>query len=90
MMRKKGFMGLFKSKEEKELDNIIRRLEMNKSNNYKDNAQDNLKELEVSLNAMRSSNSLKLPLLKKYEHILDSYKEKMQGYSHKDQKPYWH
>ena len=83
-------MGLFKSKEEKELDSIIRRLEMNMSNNYKDNAQDNLKELEASLNAARSSNSLKAPLLKKYENILDSYKEKMQGYSHKDQKPFWH
>ena len=40
-------MGLFKSKAEKELDDIIRRLEMNMSNNYKDNAQDDLKELET-------------------------------------------
>ena len=39
-------MRFFKSKEEKELDGIINRLEMNMSNNYKDNAQDNLKELE--------------------------------------------
>ena len=52
-------MGLFKSKAEKELDSIIQRLNMNMSNNYKDNAQDELKE-------------------------------KMKGYSHKDQKPYWH
>ena len=48
-------MGLFKSKAEKELDSIIQRLEMNMSNNYKDNAQDNLKELEATVNAMRSS-----------------------------------
>ena len=52
-------MGLFKSKAEKELDSIIKRLNMNMSNNNKDNAQDDLKE-------------------------------KMKGYSHKDQKPYWH
>ena len=26
----------------------------------------------------------------KYEGILGKYKEKMVGYSHKDQKPYWH
>ena len=30
-------MRLFKSKEEKEMDGIIQRLEMNMSNNYKDN-----------------------------------------------------
>ena len=82
-------MGMFKTKEEKELDNIIRRMEMNMSNNYKDNAQDNLKEFEATLNALRSSNGLKPALIQKYESILDSYKIKMQGYTHKDQKPYW-
>ncbi len=83
-------MGLFKSKAEKELDNIIQRLEMNMSNNYKDNAQDNLKELEASINALRASGGIKTSVLSKYESILGSYKEKMKGYSHKDQKPYWH
>lgn len=83
-------MGLFKSKQEKELDGIIQRLEMNMSNNYKDNAQDNLKELEISLNALRNSERLKPAVLSKYETLLASYKETMKGYSHKDQKPYWH
>ena len=83
-------MGLFKSKAEKELDNIIQRLEMNMSNNYKDNAQDNLKELEASINALRASSGIKTSVLSKYESILESYKEKMKGYSHKDQQPYWH
>lgn len=83
-------MGLFKSKAEKELDNIIKRLEMNMSNNYKDNAQDNLKELEASINALRASSGIKTSVLSKYESILETYKEKMKGYSHKDQKPYWH
>ncbi len=83
-------MGLFKSKAEKELDNIIQRLEMNMSNNYKDNTQDNLKELEASINALQASGSIKPGVLSKYESILESYKEKMKGYSHKDQKPYWH
>lgn len=83
-------MGLFKSKAEKELDNIIQCLEMDMSNNYKDNAQDDLKELEATVNAMRGSGTLKSKALSRYESILDSYKEKMKGYSHKDQKPYWH
>ena len=83
-------MGLFKSKAEKELDAIIQRLNMNMSNNYKDNAQDDLKELETAINVLKTSGVIKAGALAKYEGILDELKEKMKGYSHKDQKPYWH
>jgi hypothetical protein len=82
-------MGLFKSKAEKELDSIILRLEMNMSNNYKDNAQANLRELEAALETFRSDGKLKGATLLRYDSILGDYKEKMKGYSHKDQKPYW-
>ena len=83
-------MGLFKSKAEKELDSIIQRLNMDMSNNYKDNAQDDLKDLEATINAYRSSDTIKQGVLAKYEGIMEELKEKMKGYSHKDQKPYWH
>ncbi len=83
-------MGLFKSKAEKELDAIIQRLEINMSNNYKDNAQDDLKELRARFDAMKSSGGLKTSSEAKYEHIIAEYREKMAGFSHKDQKPYWH
>ena len=83
-------MGLFKSKAEKELDSIIQRLNMNMSNNYKDNAQDDLKDLETTINAFRTLGTVKPGVLSRYEGILDELKEKMKGYSHKDQKPYWH
>ena len=83
-------MRWFKSKEEKELDGIIQRLKMNMSNNYKDNAQGNLKELETAINGFRNSGAMKDADLSKYEAILGSFKEQMKGYSHKDQKPYWH
>lgn len=83
-------MRLFKSKEEKELNNIINRLEMNMSNNYKDNAQGNLKELGAAIDGFRTSGKMKPAVLAEYENILNDYKEKMKGYSHKDQKPYWH
>lgn len=82
-------MGLFKSKYEKELDFIIQKLEMNMSNNYKDNAQANLKELNQAFLKMKADNVLKEKSVKRYESILDSYAIKMEGYSHKDQKPYW-
>lgn len=83
-------MGLFKSREEKELDDIIQQLQINMSNNYKDNARDNMKEFEAMMNSVRESGRLKDKTLSKYEAILDEYREKMKGYSHKDQKPYWH
>lgn len=83
-------MRLFKSKEEKEMDAIIQRLEMNMSNNYKDNARDNLKELEETFGNFRSRGRIKPAVITEYEQILDGYREKMKGYSHKDQKPYWH
>ena len=83
-------MGLFKGKEEKELDEIILRLEMNMSNNYKDNAQANLRELEAAMEAMSSAGGKKEKTALKYQPKLEAYKEKMKGFTHKDQKPYWY
>lgn len=63
-------MGIFKSKAEKELDSIIHRLEMNMSNNYKDNAQDDLKDLEATINVLGSSGGIKPGVLAKYERLM--------------------
>ena len=83
-------MGLFKTKYERQLDMIMTRLEMNMSNNYKDNAQMNLKELEEAFARMKEAGQLKGASLEKYDRIINGYIEKLKGYSHKDQKPYWH
>ncbi len=83
-------MGLFKSKAEKELASIIKRVEMDMSNNYKDNAQDDLKELEVALASLKETGGIKSGAAAKYDDIIGKYREKMAGFSHKDQKPYWH
>lgn len=82
-------MIFFKTKEEKQLDSIIQRLDMNMSNNYKDNAQDNLKEFESTFEHMKSAKLLKAKAVEKYGMILEEYQTKLQGYTHKDQKPYW-
>ena len=82
-------MGLFKSAKERELDTIILRIEMNMSNNYKDNAQEGLKEFENTLTEMKNDGKTKASVVEKYESILGFYKEKMKGFTHKDQKPYW-
>ncbi len=82
-------MGLFKSKHERQLDMIIQRLEMNMSNNYKDNAQANLRELETSYEDMKNKGILKEKALVRYGRIISEYESRLKGYSHKDQKPYW-
>ena len=83
-------MGLFKSEAEKELDKIIQRIDMNMSNNYKDAAQVGLKEFELAMDRLKEMNIMKPQVLSKYEAILGKYQEKMKGYTHKDQKPFWH
>lgn len=76
---------LFKSKEEIQLDAIIARIESNMANNYKDAAQEALKEFEEKLEDV----SLKESKKQAYELLLKDYKNKMKEFTHKDQKPYW-
>ena len=73
----------------KELEEILFRLEANLSNNYKDNARDNLIELENKFNELKESGKLSEKNVTKYGAILEDYKAKMKGYTHKDQTPYW-
>lgn len=73
----------------KRLEEIIFRLEANLSNNYKDNARDNLIELDKAYNLLKDEGKLSAKHIEYYGKILDEYKEKMKGYTHKDQTPYW-
>lgn len=82
-------MGLFKSRTEKELDLYIDRIDMNMSNNYKDAAQMNLKEFEDAFMEAQVQGKLSEKAKAKYESVLDEYRIKLKGYTHKDQKPYW-
>ncbi len=82
-------MGWFKSAGERELDIIMARINMNMSNNYKDAAQENLKELEKKFEELCSEGKLKEKAKEQYGSLLQSYQIKLRGYTHKDQKPYW-
>ena len=82
-------MGLFRCKYVKELDAIISRIEMNMANNYKDNAQSDLRELEETFGGFLTEGLLKEKDAAVYEARIKAYQEKLKGYSHKDQKPYW-
>ena len=75
----------FKSREEKELDAIISRIESNMANNYKDAAQDALKEFENRMQNINISDAKKAS----YTAILENYKVRLKEFTHKDQKPYW-
>lgn len=84
-----GLADIFKNKYEKKLDEIIEEMQMNMSNNYKDNAQKNLEEFESALQRYSEQGRIKDKSREKYENMLTSFKEKLKGYTHKDQKPYW-
>ena len=83
------FQKFIKTKEEKELLLSIEKIEMNMSNNYKDAAQRNLAELEAKLFRFTEQEKLSDELREKYESIVGTYRQKLKGYTHKDQKPYW-
>ena len=78
-----------KSSKNNALEDVLVRLNMNMSNNYKDAAQSNLKEYEELFNELKDSGKLNEKQKKRYEELLNEYKEKMKDYSHKDQKPFW-
>lgn len=82
-------MNLFKSKEEKELDAIIQHIEINMQNNYKDNAQAAFAELMAAFENMINKGEISEKTIVRYKSLIDEYTVKLQGYSHKDQKPYW-
>ena len=73
-----------------ELEEVLFRLKANMSNNYKDAAQDNLKEFESKYEELKNSGKLKGKKQAYYEKILLSLKDEMKEFTHKDQKPYWH
>lgn len=73
----------------KRLEEIIGRLENNAANNYKDAAQQAFKEFEEALAQMKADGQLKDKQVAHYDAQLAIYRERMQKFTHKDQKPTW-
>lgn len=73
----------------KQLDEIIQRIEMNMSNNYKDAAQLGLREFAQMLEELESAGKINDKQKIYYENQLTNFKEKMKNFTHKDQKPTW-
>lgn len=83
------FEFLFGAKRNKELDAIMNRIDSNVANNYKDAAQENLKEFEKLLAELMESGKLSEKQKMEYQNCLAEYRGKMKEFTHKDQKPYW-
>ena len=73
----------------KQLEAAIARVEMNMSNNYKDAAQEDYKELVELYRKLEESNVLSDKQKEYYKGVIEEYSIKMENYTHKDQKPYW-
>ena len=71
------------------LDEKLDRIQKNFENNYKDAAQDALRELEEKFSELTAQGALNESQRTSYASILDEFKTKLKSYSHKAQKPYW-
>lgn len=76
-------------KKNRELEALLERMENNVANNYKDAAQEDLKQYEAKLRELAEEGTLKDRQKAYYESLLGSYQERMKEFRHKDQKPYW-
>lgn len=78
-----------KTGKNKQLEEIITRIEMNASNNYKDAAQAAFKEYEELLQSLLAENKLPARQKEYYKARQESFKQEMKNFTHKDQKPTW-
>ena len=74
----------------KELETIVQEIDSNIANNYKDAAQEAFVLLEQKFQELSDKGRLKDKQIAEYKHKIAAYQETLRGFSHKDQKPYWH
>ena len=65
-----------------ELDALLKELQMNLANNYKDLAHDALKELHRVLEEYHDSGVLKDKDYRRYKSVADEYSVRMANYHH--------
>lgn len=74
--------GFGKSKAAKELDEILKSLQLAFENNYKDNARANLKKFEVAYEEAKASKMLKNKEVEGYGQMLAELKERLKNFHH--------
>lgn len=76
-------------KKNQELEELIAKINSNVSNNYKDAAQEYLKKYEARFQELSDEGSINERQRAYYDSLLADFRERMKGFYHKDQKPYW-
>ena len=80
---------LFKSKEEKELDALLVRVDNNMSNNYKDAAQKDYRDFLKRYEELSSAGKLSEKVTAYYQGVIEEYAAKLSKFTHKDQPTKW-
>lgn len=74
--------GFGKSKGAKELDEILKSLQLAFENNYKDNARSNLKKFQEAFESAKKENRLRAGEIEKYGQLLVQLQEKLKNFHH--------
>ena len=72
-------------KKNKDLENLILKLNMDASNNYKDNAQDDFRRLKARFDELKAAGKLNAKQLVRYGEVINDYAKQMKNYTHADQ-----
>ncbi|MBR1852824.1 MAG: hypothetical protein IJ794_06745 [Lachnospiraceae bacterium] len=77
-------------KKNKELEELLAKVASNVANNYKDAAQKEFAAYRSKLDELKTGGGLNEKQIAYYENCAAEFQEKLKGFTHKDQKPYWH
>lgn len=75
--------GFGKSKTAKEMDMVIKSMQLAFENNYKDNATANLKRFEQMYLQATAEGGLKGKEKEEYGHLLKQYQDRLENFDHK-------
>ena len=77
-------------KKNQELEELLAKVASNVANNYKDAAQKEFAAYQAKFAKLKEDGGLNEKQIVYYGKCLEEFQEKLQGFTHKDQKPYWH
>lgn len=81
---------IFQKKTHNELEELIMRTRSSMQNNYKDNAQEYFKSFCSRFDELLEKDELNDKQKEYYSIEKSILAEELKGFTHKNQKPYWH
>lgn len=83
-----SFLNKFNTRNSR-LESLSESIASNMANNYKDAAQEDFQAFKTTLQDLTKDGKLNEKQRIYYESILHRLEGQLNGYTHKDQKPYW-